>query len=444
FKAKLLCFIRLCKQINLDNVSPVVDEVASLMNVKTHHEESSTQAPPIPSVHVTVILETSIVAATTVPPLIQPFYSISQMATPTPIPTTEPRTTLITILPNFSSLFGFDQRVSTLEKDMSQFKQDDLSTQLLESVKSQILTIVRDLLSIRIRYATRTALQSYTKEFEKKAQEARELYIDMVEKSMKDIIKNEVKSKLPQILPKEVSDFGTPIIQRTINESLENVVLAKSSSQPQSTYEVATSLTEFELKKILLDKLEKSKSYRAAEQHRDLYDALVKSYQLDKDLFDSYGKVYSLKRGREDKDKDEDPSAGSDQGLKKRKTIKDTEPPKGYKSKEFKSSSSKGSKSQSKSSGKSAQAEEPVLETANTEMPQDQGDDLSKQIDFRPPQTWISKMAKAGKPPTTFDELMSTPIDFSAYVLHNLKIENLTQEHLVGLAFNLLKGTCKS
>nr|GEV38651.1 putative ribonuclease H-like domain-containing protein [Tanacetum cinerariifolium] len=63
---------------------------------------------------------------------------------------------------------------------------------------------------------------------------------------------------------------------------------AKSSSQLQSTYEAATSLTEFELKKILLDKLEKSKSYRAAEQHRDLYDALVKSYQLDKDLFNSY------------------------------------------------------------------------------------------------------------------------------------------------------------
>ncbi|GKF00970.1 hypothetical protein Tco_0027893, partial [Tanacetum coccineum] len=43
-----------------------------------------------------------------------------------------------------------------------------------------------------------------------------------------------------------------------------------------------------------------------------------------------------------------------------------------------------------------------------------------------------------------FDELMSTPIDFSAYVLHNLKIKNLTQEHLVRPAFNLLKGTCKS
>ncbi|GJW86815.1 hypothetical protein Tco_0162155 [Tanacetum coccineum] len=39
---------------------------------------------------------------------------------------------------------------------------------------------------------------------------------------------------------------------------------------------------------------------------------------------------------------------------------------------------------------------------------------------------------------------MSTPIDFSAYVLNNLKIENLTQEYLVGPTFNLLKGTCKS
>ncbi|GJW12862.1 hypothetical protein Tco_1578689 [Tanacetum coccineum] len=39
---------------------------------------------------------------------------------------------------------------------------------------------------------------------------------------------------------------------------------------------------------------------------------------------------------------------------------------------------------------------------------------------------------------------MSTPIDFLAYVMHNLKIDNLTREILVGPAFNLPKGTCKS
>ncbi|GKC73461.1 hypothetical protein Tco_1119344, partial [Tanacetum coccineum] len=207
------------KVLNLDNVPPVIDEVASLMNIKTPHEELSTQAPLNLSLH------------------------------------------------------------------------------------------------------------SYTTEFEKKAQAEKEKYIDIIEKSVKEIIKDEVKSQLPQILPKEISDFATS---------------------------AAASLTEFELKKILLDKLEKSKSYRAAEQHRDLYDVLVKSYQLDKDLFDSYGKTYSLKRSYEDKDKDEDPLAGQDQGLKKRKTSKDTEPSRGSKSKESKSSLSKGSKSQSKSFGKSA------------------------------------------------------------------------------------------
>ncbi|GJR55849.1 retrovirus-related pol polyprotein from transposon TNT 1-94 [Tanacetum coccineum] len=53
-------------------------------------------------------------------------------------------------------------------------------------------------------------------------------------------------------------------------------------------------------------------------------------------------------------------------------------------------------------------------------------------------------MAKATKPPLTFDELMHTPIDFSAFVMNCLKIDNLTKEILVGPAYNLLKGTCKS
>ncbi|GKD64062.1 hypothetical protein Tco_1306170 [Tanacetum coccineum] len=39
---------------------------------------------------------------------------------------------------------------------------------------------------------------------------------------------------------------------------------------------------------------------------------------------------------------------------------------------------------------------------------------------------------------------MSTPVDFPTYVINNLKIDNLTEEHLVGPAFNLLKGTCRS
>ncbi|GKF23165.1 hypothetical protein Tco_0075487 [Tanacetum coccineum] len=50
-------------------------------------------------------------------------------------------------------------------------------------------------------------------------------------------------------------------------------------------------------------------------------------------------------------------------------------------------------------------------------------------------QSWLMTLASyAEKPSKTFDELMSTPIDFSAFIMNGLKINNLTQERL-------LKGT---
>nr|GEV90240.1 uncharacterized mitochondrial protein AtMg00810-like [Tanacetum cinerariifolium] len=271
------------KFLILENVPPAVDEVASMINIKKREEESSTQAPSLFSLQVTTdicknttstaIPETATTHATTIPLTIS-MITPSQLTTPSPTPTTVPTTTSIPTLPNFSSLFGFDQRVSTLETELSQLIQADHSTQLLESIKSQLPTTVDDLLSTRIRYDTRTALESYTKDFEKKAQEERKLYIDVVEKSVKDIIKDEVKSLLPHILHKEVSDFATLVIHSIINETLENVVLAKSFSQPKSTYEASDSLTEFELKKILLDKMERSKSYKTALGHKELYEGL--------------------------------------------------------------------------------------------------------------------------------------------------------------------------
>nr|GEW66007.1 hypothetical protein [Tanacetum cinerariifolium] len=59
-----------------------------------------------------------------------------------------------------------------------------------------------------------------------------------------------------------------------------------------------------------------------------------------------------------------------------------------------------------------------------------------------PTQSWLMKLtSSADKPSKTFDELMSTLIDFSAYIMNGLKITNLTQETLLGPTFRLLKGT---
>ncbi|GJV75021.1 retrotransposon protein, putative, ty1-copia subclass [Tanacetum coccineum] len=118
-------------------------------------------------------------------------------------------------------------------------------------------------------------------------------------------------------------------IQIMVTESLERVVLAKESSQPQSSYEAAVTLSEFELKKILIDKMDKSESYL---------------------------ELFTPQQGQS--------------------------------------------------------------------------------------QSWLMTLASsADKPSKTFDELMSTPIDFSVYIMNGLKINNLTQETLLGPAFRLLKGT---
>ncbi|GKF89121.1 hypothetical protein Tco_0263084, partial [Tanacetum coccineum] len=115
------------KFLILDNVSLVVDKVSSIMNVKNRQEESSTQAPSLFTVPEMAIPKTSITHATTIPPTISMITPLLQLMTPSPTRTTVPTTTLIPALPDFSSLFGFDQRVSTLETKLSQLKQADHS-----------------------------------------------------------------------------------------------------------------------------------------------------------------------------------------------------------------------------------------------------------------------------------------------------------------------------
>nr|GFD55877.1 hypothetical protein [Tanacetum cinerariifolium] len=56
------------------------------------------------------------------------------------------------------------------------------------------------------------------------------------------------------------------------------------------------------------------KSVNRSDIQKNLYNALVESYNSDKDIITSYGDVVTLKRGRDDQDKDEDPSAGSKRG----------------------------------------------------------------------------------------------------------------------------------
>ncbi|GJS84704.1 hypothetical protein Tco_0751245 [Tanacetum coccineum] len=84
----------------------------------------------------------------------------------------------------------------------------------------------------------------------------RDEFMSYLSASIAARITEQVKSQLPQILLKEVSNFAPPVIKSIITESLDHAVLPKESSQPKSTYEATATLTEFELKKILIDKID--------------------------------------------------------------------------------------------------------------------------------------------------------------------------------------------
>nr|GEX39101.1 hypothetical protein [Tanacetum cinerariifolium] len=66
-----------------------------------------------------------------------------------------------------------------------------------------------------------------------------------------------------------------------------------------------------------------------------------------------------------------------------------------------------------------------------------------KTVDDGPTQNCLSDLAKAKKPSKTFNELMSTPIDFTTLAMNGLQIKDLTKADSVGSVYNLLKGTCK-
>nr|GEU94263.1 retrotransposon protein, putative, unclassified [Tanacetum cinerariifolium] len=98
------------------------------------------------------------------------------------------------------------------------------------------------------------------------------------------------------------------------------------------------------------------------DEQRNLYKALVDAYECDKIIMDTYGDIVTLKRHRDDADKDEEPFVGSDWGSKRRREGKEPESTSAPKEKASKTTrnSTKGSKSHKKTASESAPAEEPM------------------------------------------------------------------------------------
>nr|GEW86694.1 hypothetical protein [Tanacetum cinerariifolium] len=362
---------------------------------------------PTPDPGIDTIFETTsqmdVQAPTTVAPLplSVPTLTPSTIATistvpQAPTPLTTALRTLLQDLPNFGSLFRFDHRLKTLEANFSKLRDE---------------------------------ARAENKEFLKNLDEN-------IQKIIKEQVKEHVKVQVSKILSR---------IKQNVNEQLEAEVLTRSSNSSKTSYAVIVDLSEMELKKILIEKMEGNKDTVTLKRRRD-----------------------------DDADKDEEPSAGSDRGSKRRREGKEPGSANALKEKATRSigMSTQGSKSRKMSASESAIAKEPMqtthemeepshpeFETGADDQPIAEPSQLPKWFSQqkKPPtldrdwnktlsathesiQPWISELAKQTDSRSSFNELMDTPVDFSAFLMNRLKVDTLTPQLLDRPTYELMKG----
>ncbi|GJS89007.1 hypothetical protein Tco_0771643 [Tanacetum coccineum] len=310
---------------------------------------------------------------------------------------------------------------------------------------SSIPGIVDTYLANKMNKAVKAAVQLQSDKLRSEVQADNEDFINKINENMKKIIKEQVKVQVKEQVSKIL-----PKIEKFVNDQLEAEVLIRSSNEAKTSHAQKT-----------------------------LYKALVDAYETDKDILETCGDTVMFKRRRDDEDEDEEPSAGSNRGSKRIRVRKEPESTSAPKEKTSKSTgkSKQGSKSHQTSTGKSAQAEEPIHADKDLEEPahqefdtgftEDQHVDETTRLPdwfqkptkpptpdrdwnktlpavYGPVQPWISTLAWNEDPRESFNELMDIPLDFSAFVLNRLKVVTLTPELLAGPTFELMKGSCKS
>ncbi|GJR26520.1 hypothetical protein Tco_1102752 [Tanacetum coccineum] len=228
----------------------------------------------------------------------------------------------------------------------------------------------------------------------------------VIKESVQANVTNEVRNQVPKLILQVVSDLIKPRMESTVRDVIQKTPI--HLTQPSSTS--AKSLTEYELKIILLDKMQKCRSFQTHEKHLDLYNALVNLTMLDEAI--TSGDVNPSKSFEKESPNDQSGST-----------------PKG--------------KTQSKpsSTDKFVNAEEIIHDVAlETDQPMDVEEDevvnvkdqwqKEPNVDDGPEQTWFHDLVNAEENPLTFDNLMGSTIDFTKFAQNRLKKDKITKADL--------------
>ncbi|GJS55579.1 hypothetical protein Tco_0628941 [Tanacetum coccineum] len=255
------------KYLNFDNIPSIDTKVVSMLDINVQHEDPCTS--PLLTIPVFVIQEHTII-------------------NPPEIVTTASSTTISSLL------------ITNLEKDVKELKTVDHSIALLSTIKSEVPNAVKEYLGTSLDDALHKVLKKHSADITKEhfipakiVERLRQQYVP--EKITKDIRKIKIEHIKKQQEPKE-----------TITSS------------------DTTALIEFDQKTILFETMTKSKSFNKSPKQRALYHPLIESILEDEDAIDEGVAVKLKKMKQDDADKDEGPSAGSNQSSSKKYTTSTT------------------------------------------------------------------------------------------------------------------------
>nr|GEZ52422.1 hypothetical protein [Tanacetum cinerariifolium] len=199
-----------------------------------------------------------------------------------PIPPTPISSEVLQNLPTFDSVFRFNERLKSLEASFSEYRQTNPFAEAVSNISGIVLQYINQ----QMHEAVRVAVQIQTDRLHDSYQRENDEFLKTLDENMKRIIKEQVKSQIKD----QVSRI-LPRIEQFVNAQLESKVLTRSSHSSRTSYAVAADLSEMELKKILIEKMEGNKE-----------TAILKRRCKD-----------------EDDDDQEGPSAGSDRESKRRR-----------------------------------------------------------------------------------------------------------------------------
>nr|GEW84862.1 hypothetical protein [Tanacetum cinerariifolium] len=357
------------------------------------------------SPHINSLINTSIVCPP--PPPVYPSYhpiKIPQQQTPDSTTTITNPTMTLPNIPNFASLFQFDQRVSALKTKVSEFKQ----TSQFAKVVSLIMGIVDNYLASKLKEEVNVAIQLQSNKLKEEAEAENQEFINKVDSTMKKIIKEQVKDQVSKIMP-HIEDYVTESLRAEVlfNQRVSTLEAKVSEFNQTSQFTEDVSSILGIVDNYLASKHKEEVNVAVRLQLNKLKEEVEAENQEFFDRLDSTIKAIIKEQVK----------------AQVSKIIPQIE------------------KYVTESLRAKVLAEELEFEAADTAMQQDQGNE-SGHIDDQPDNEAAPK--HDCQPSHTFDDLMDTPIDFSACVMNPLMIDNLTQEILVWPTFDLLKGTCKS